>query len=339
LARIRTLHYGFFENPDLIETHPLARLLFAGLWTIADREGRLEDRPKKIKIQVLPGDDADVDALLQQLAERGFILRYTAEDQRYIQVINFAKFQRPHCKEADSRIPPPLEMHRPRSVQAPTLEPASTDLDEGEPAWDHGSGIRDQVTGKRDLELESPPSSPSGEIGADAPMALSTKQAPSALCDGTPGRVDGSTLLSLTGRHAPTPPGHGRKVTRTRSPAYTVEFELFWAAYPGSGSKQAAFREWERAGLQQDSTLRSVAMAGLHREIAHRQAANEVGTWQPAWKNAERWLKSAGWEAKLTPISSPDTRLVPLNMSGTSGRRTVNEIGPAWLENRKENYQ
>ena len=60
MARSRNIKPGFFLNDDLAECEPLARLLFAGLWCIADREGRLEDRPKRIKIEVLPYDNCDV---------------------------------------------------------------------------------------------------------------------------------------------------------------------------------------------------------------------------------------------------------------------------------------
>jgi hypothetical protein len=49
MPRTRQIKPGFFKNDELAELPIEARLLFAGLWTIADREGRLEDRPKKIK--------------------------------------------------------------------------------------------------------------------------------------------------------------------------------------------------------------------------------------------------------------------------------------------------
>ena len=73
MARSRNIKPGFFLNDELAECDPLARLLFAGLWCIADREGRLEDRPKRIKAEVLPYDDCDVDELLNQLAERSLL--------------------------------------------------------------------------------------------------------------------------------------------------------------------------------------------------------------------------------------------------------------------------
>ena len=110
MSRIRSIKPGFFLDDDLAELAPLTRILFAGLWCIADREGRLEDRPKRIKAEVLPYDDHDIDKALQQLHEKGFIIRYEAEGSRYIQVTNFTKHQSPNIKEQASTIPAPY-MH------------------------------------------------------------------------------------------------------------------------------------------------------------------------------------------------------------------------------------
>ena len=106
MARTRNIKPGFFLNDELAEIEPLGRLLFAGLWTIADREGRLEDRAKKIKAEVLPYDDCDIDALLNKLQEHGFIIRYEVDGGKYIQICTFSKHQVPHNKEKASEIPP-----------------------------------------------------------------------------------------------------------------------------------------------------------------------------------------------------------------------------------------
>lgn len=109
MARSRNIKPGFFTNDELAECHPLGRLLFAGLWTIADKEGRLDDRPKKIKAMLLPFDEADCDALLQQLNDHKFIIRYRVNSECYIQISNWKRHQNPHCKEAASEIPAPIE--------------------------------------------------------------------------------------------------------------------------------------------------------------------------------------------------------------------------------------
>ncbi|PXX33936.1 hypothetical protein [Undibacterium pigrum] len=109
MARSRNIKPGFFTNDALAELPALGRLLFAGLWTIVDREGRVEDRIKKIKAEVLPYDDCDIDALLESLHERGFIQRYTVDGNRYIQICKWSVHQNPHFKENESCIPSPVE--------------------------------------------------------------------------------------------------------------------------------------------------------------------------------------------------------------------------------------
>ncbi|HDU8566898.1 TPA: hypothetical protein RG683_000447 [Morganella morganii] len=105
MARARNIKPGFFTNDDLAECDPCARILFAGLWTIADREGRMEDKPRKIKAMVLPYDDVDCDKLLEQLHGKNFITRYSVDGNDFIQVNNWKKHQNPHVKEAASEIP------------------------------------------------------------------------------------------------------------------------------------------------------------------------------------------------------------------------------------------
>ena len=105
MARARNIKPGFFRNADLVELPFEARLLFIGLWTIADRSGRLEDRPKQIKMDLFPADSVDVDALLDELAAIGVVARYSHDGKRYLQVVNFAKHQNPHKDEKASTIP------------------------------------------------------------------------------------------------------------------------------------------------------------------------------------------------------------------------------------------
>lgn len=105
--RSRNIKPGFFQNEDLVELPPETRLLFIGLWLMADRDGRLEDRPRKIKMQVFPADSWDVDQMLDGLSGKGLILRYEVDSKRYISIPAWHKHQNPHVKERDSTIPAP----------------------------------------------------------------------------------------------------------------------------------------------------------------------------------------------------------------------------------------
>ena len=136
MARARNIKPGFFRNADLVELPMEARLLFIGLWTLADREGRLEDRPKQIKMEIFPADSVDCDALLMQLSSTGMVARYEVDGKRYLQVVNFTKHQNPHRDEKASTVPdqegnlatpaPAPKKHGADTVQTPGEDDAST---------------------------------------------------------------------------------------------------------------------------------------------------------------------------------------------------------------------
>jgi len=109
--RARNLKPGFFKNEVLADIRrPWGRLLFAGLSLLADREGRLEDRPRRIQAEIFPYDPdcPDVDEMLSLLeaSPERFIIRYEVNGRRYIQITNFKKHQSPHHTEKKSEIPP-----------------------------------------------------------------------------------------------------------------------------------------------------------------------------------------------------------------------------------------
>lgn len=105
MARSRNIKPGFFQNEDLQELDFATRLFFIGLWTEADKEGRLEDRPKKLKNALFPADDVEVEQMLDGLAAYGFISRYERAGKKIIQIVKWAKHQNPHRREAPSALP------------------------------------------------------------------------------------------------------------------------------------------------------------------------------------------------------------------------------------------
>lgn len=107
MIRSRNIKPGFFRNEDLGELDPIIRLFFIGLWCAADKEGRLEDRPKRLWAELMPYDDFMGEESLGQLQLRGFVIRYEIDGCRYVQIANFLKHQSPHHKEAASVIPAP----------------------------------------------------------------------------------------------------------------------------------------------------------------------------------------------------------------------------------------
>lgn len=106
--RARGIKPGFFKNEILGAADPINALVFEGLWCLADREGRLDDRPLRIHAEINPyRPGASTVQALSWLAEHGFIRRYHVGGIAYIQIENFTKHQQPHVKEPRSKIPPP----------------------------------------------------------------------------------------------------------------------------------------------------------------------------------------------------------------------------------------
>lgn len=106
--RTRLLKPGFFQNETLGECTMAARLFFLGLILLADREGRVEYRAKRLAAQIFPYDRVDVEKLTAELIEKGFVSKYVSDGQDIISVLNFSKHQTIHPKEPKSLLPPPL---------------------------------------------------------------------------------------------------------------------------------------------------------------------------------------------------------------------------------------
>ena len=110
MANIRWLNPKIFDNDKLGMLEPIVRLLYIGLWCYADREGRLDDSPAKIRKTILGYDNVtiqQVNQMLDEIQKQGFIIRYAVDDNNYIQVVNFTKYQYPAINEPESSIPCP----------------------------------------------------------------------------------------------------------------------------------------------------------------------------------------------------------------------------------------
>ena len=271
MARLRTLKPGFFTNDALAEIEPLGRLLFQGLWCLADRAGRLEDRPRKIKAEVLPYDDCDADRLLSELAARGFIVRYEVAGLRYIQVVNFGKHQTPHIKEAESTIPAP-DMHGESTVPAPPV-------------------IGNQLLGTS-----------SGEWEPDTTSVVPPSGSPSEGDIATPTSV---TAAAATSARASSP----RPVPKPKERAseYDATFARFWEAWPKKVAKQEALTAWRRLGP--DPPLVDAILAAIPRHVAahrwddpsRREYIPHPATWLNAWRWEDELPEPTGLESVLSP--------------------------------------
>jgi len=252
--RTRSIKPGFFNNDILGDLPPLTRILFIGLWCMADREGRLEDRPKRIKKELLGYDDVssdDVSDMLQNLHDTGFIERYEAQGERYIQVMNFTKHQNPHIKEKGSEIPPPeAALQQPEPVE------------------------NDETCGEYEESTRQAPDNNSA-LPVQAPLVPGNR-------------------LPITDYLSPTPGNaHESAETETaeqKTSTSQKRFELFWAAYPKKVGKKEAQKAWKNAKV--DSDLFDKIMNAIGRARVTEQWQRDKGRYIPnpaTWLNQGRW--------------------------------------------------
>jgi len=136
--RARNIKPGTLTNEELADIGPCGQVLFIGLWQLADREGKLEDRARRIKAQVFPYYEPkpSIEKLLDGLAHRKFIQRYEMNGLQIIKITNFLKHQSPHHSEKKSILPEPSEVYR-----EPTVDSLETYGRNRPDSLNHESGI------------------------------------------------------------------------------------------------------------------------------------------------------------------------------------------------------
>ena len=164
MARIRTIKPEFFTSEDIISLSPLARLLFQACWCEADREGRMEWKPNTMKFRYFPGDNCDINAVADEVVQRGLVELYEVSGRKYAFIPTFSRHQHINPRESVSVLPSPDQ-----------------DLTRGDASRRVKSRIDAQVgregKGKEGKEGSNPPLSPLPEIPEQpllepAPVAL-----------------------------------------------------------------------------------------------------------------------------------------------------------------------
>lgn len=114
----RRIKPAFFASPEVGKLSFPARLVFIALWTMADREGRLEHDIELIKHHSLPYDESsyfcsechfsgqlDMNQLLDELVAQGMIRFY--DKKRYIHIPGLPNHQTFFSNEKESQLPEP----------------------------------------------------------------------------------------------------------------------------------------------------------------------------------------------------------------------------------------
>jgi len=112
MARKRMIDPSFWTDEKLGLLTPMHRLLFMGLISNADDEGRLQGHPALVKSLIFPYDiditHQQVEEWLFDLHKEGLILIYEVGKQRYIWIPNFLKYQQIN-RPTPSKLPAPPE--------------------------------------------------------------------------------------------------------------------------------------------------------------------------------------------------------------------------------------
>lgn len=190
MARIRSVKPEFWADEDFARDVPNrdARLLYIGLWNLADEHSRLRGDPRYVKGQVFAYDDdltpAVIDSLLDQLARAGKVQRYRSGSSAYLFLPNLAKHQRLETSKVESRLPAPPDPSEPAPMAAVGADKSARDPDEPAPRADvsppsandsallYGSGSMEpgaggMEPGSGDAALNSPRTKRGTRIPAD----------------------------------------------------------------------------------------------------------------------------------------------------------------------------
>lgn len=248
--RSRNIKPAFFENELLAELEPLTRLFFIGMWCAADREGRLEHRAKRLKVQILPYDEGfNPEAALAELEKLGFVACYAVGNNCYIQITNFTKHQRPHRKETESSIPEYVL---------------------GTPTNEQRAGVG---------HTHDTPTDGVGQ-GGDKPTLNQGALIPDILITDS---LNDDSLI-------PPEPAKKKKTKKNDDSEFEEDFQMFYDSYPRKRDRKLAFTAYVRArrnGTTHETIMGGVFAYGNECELLQRDS-NYIA-YPATWLNGERW--------------------------------------------------
>jgi len=164
--RIRTIKGEFWTDEKVVELSAWARLMFIGLWNMADDWGLMEWSSKRAKMLLFPADEVDVEALVDELETMEMVTMYENDGRKYLAVNNFHRHQRTD-KRGKLRFPPPDSGWFERFPRNPTESRGNS----GNPTEPHGIPTTPaEIPGKPPRKGKGkgkgniPPLSPKGEV-------------------------------------------------------------------------------------------------------------------------------------------------------------------------------
>ena len=94
----RMITSNIWEDDFIVSLSFFNRLVWIGLITIADDQGRMQDSANLIRSKMFPMDDVplkDIEGALVEFCKAGKITRYIVDGKKLIQIVHWWKHQRP----------------------------------------------------------------------------------------------------------------------------------------------------------------------------------------------------------------------------------------------------
>lgn len=159
MSRIRSIHPGLFTDEAFMSAAIPTRVLLIGLWTEAWDDGVFEWKPLTLKARLFPVDAVNVEEMLSELTQLGFIGPFFAKEKKFGAIRNFQKWQRPKKPNSSGVLPPDLVLFVGKSETG--SEPVPDQFGTGEeksPQMEEVGGRKEEIKEKTLREgAEAPP--------------------------------------------------------------------------------------------------------------------------------------------------------------------------------------
>lgn len=108
VARKRMIDPGIWQSEDFSKLSSLAKLVFIGLFSLADDEGRGRSNPTYLKSSLFPYEEnirsTDIDKTLSEISSNMSVIFYSYNGSSYYSLLSWNTFQKID-KPSDSKIP------------------------------------------------------------------------------------------------------------------------------------------------------------------------------------------------------------------------------------------
>ena len=162
MARKRMIAPNIWESQSFNRLSMTARMLFIGLFSNADDEGRGVAHPARLRSTIFPYDDMLIDAIssaMDECAAQVGIRFYEVDGDRFYQLDNWLKWQRIDKPTPSILPPPPCEDSNSPNDLGALAEPSPSNLGAVPPNIIKGNISKEKITEQRAREksADNPP--------------------------------------------------------------------------------------------------------------------------------------------------------------------------------------